>query len=545
VPQVPICADEPVRVESSETDCAMLTVRRWQLRNRAFGTRIGRWVLIVALLLVLCGCGEGKTVTPESVLPTSPPSPLLPTSTPVPTPEPQPMIVTLDLWLPKELDPYGSQAGADTLARQLDEFSNAYPDVQVEVTVKMAHGRGGLLDFLRTARDAAPSVMPDLIVLDATELETTVGLGLIQPLDGHLSPDVLAERFPFAAELGTVDGQIVGFVIGADMQHLAYRPSLLDSPPISWRQDFFPPVSFLFPAGGRGRTVDDATLIQYLAAGGGLTDAEGNPSLDEDVLESVLSFYDDCANFAAISRTISLAPPAILPTIASTASLTSTVAVSATAPLTASLAISPTATPTSALSVSPTIPLTSPPPATPVPALPVVSMTISPTVILVIMDADQAWRRFQDGEGDVSVTWAGSYWLEADQTFAPAPIPTYDGSPFSVTRREWAMALVADDPDRQALTMLLFNWLVAPDRNGEWTRAAGYLPGLRTALRQWDVSSTDRAILRDILDAAVPAPPSEVMAVVGLPMQEALGAVLRGYATPGEAAASAVDSLQQ
>lgn len=516
------------------------------MRNRAFGTRIGRWVFVVVLLLVLYGCGERKTVTPESVLPTSPPSPLLPTGTPVPTPEPQPMIVTLELWLPEELDPYGSQAGADTLARQLDEFSDAYPDVQVEVTVKMAHGRGGLLDFLRTAQDAAPSVMPDLIVLDATELKTTVGLGLIQPLDSLLSPDVLAERFPFAAELGTVDGQTVGFIIGADMQHLTYRPSLLDSPPISWRQDFFPPVSFLFPAGGRDRPVDDATLIQYLAAGGRLTDAEGNPSLDEDVLESVLSFYDDCANFTAISRTISLAaPPVISPTITSTVSLTTTFAASVTAPLTASLAISPATTPTSALSISSTIPLTSPPPAAPVPALPIVSLTISPTVVLATMDADQAWRRFQDGESDVSVIWASSYWLEADQTFAPAPIPTYDGSPFSVTRREWAMALVADDPARQALAMLLFNWLVAPDRNGEWTRAAGYLPGLRSALRQWDVSSADRAVLRDILDAAVPAPPSEVMAVVGLPMQEALGAVLRKYATPEEAAASAVDSLQQ
>jgi maltose-binding protein MalE len=93
--------------------------------------------------------------------------------------------------------------------------------------------------------------------------------------------------------------------------------------------------------------------------------------------------------------------------------------------------------------------------------------------------------------------------------------------------------------------MLLFNWLVAPDHSGGWMRAAGYLPGLRTALRQWDVSSSDRAVLREILDAAVPAPPSEIMEAVGPPMQEALGEVLRGWATPEEAAAAAVDSLQQ
>ena len=132
-------------------------------------------------------------------------------------------------------------------------------------------------------------------------------LGLIQPLDDLVSPDAMTERFPFAAELGTVDNQTAGFVIGADMQHLAYRPSLLDSPPVSWREEVFPPVSFLFPAGGRGRQVDDATLIQYMAAGGKLTDAEGNPSLDEDVLVSLFNFYNDCVNFTAISRTISLA----------------------------------------------------------------------------------------------------------------------------------------------------------------------------------------------------------------------------------------------
>jgi ABC-type glycerol-3-phosphate transport system substrate-binding protein len=388
--------------------------------------------------------------------------------------------------------------------------------------------------------------MPDLIVLDATELETAVALDLIQPLDALLAPDVLSERFPFAATQGMVNDQIAGFVIGADLQHLAYRPSMLDSPPVSWRQEVFPPVSFLFPAGGRGRPVDDATLIQYLAAGGSLSDAEGNPSLDEAVLESVFSFYDDCASFTAISQTISLAaPPPVSPTIAPTVSLTNTLVVSATAPLTASLAISPTATPTYSLSITPTATVTSPPPVTSVPVLPLVSMTISPTVVLTIMDANQAWRRFQNEESDVAVVWASSYWLEADQTLAPAPIPTQDGSPFSVAREGWAIALVANDPARQALAMLLLNWLIAPDHSGEWMRATGYLPGLRTALRQWDVSSADRAVLREILDAAVPAPPPEVMEAVGQPMQEALGAVLRGWAAPEEAAASAVDSLQQ
>lgn len=474
---------------------------------------IGRWILCVALLLTLIGC-RGATPTSVSVLPTAIQSPLRPPATPTPTPELQPMIVTLALWVPEELNPYSGNLGADVLAQQLDDFSEAYPDVQVEVVVKKAHGRGGLLDFLRTARDAAPSIMPDLVVLDATELETAAGLGLVQPLDPLLPPAETIEPFPFATEMGTVDEQILGFVISADMEHLVYRPALLDSPPISWTQFISPSVSFLFPAGGRDRQINDATLIQYLAAGGELTDAEGNPSLDEDVMVSVLSFYSDCVRAATISPVVS---PAISLTVSPTASL----------------AISPTALLTVPLTISPTI------------VLPTVSMTISPTVVLGIRDADQAWEHFRNGKGDIAVVRAGRYWLEADETFAPAPIPTHDGRSFSIARQGWAIAMVADDPARQALAMLLLNWLIAPDHNGEWTQAAGYLPGTRSALRQWDISNADRAVLRGVMDAAVPAPRSEVIEVVGLVMQDALRAVLRGWDTPEEAATFAVESLGQ
>jgi ABC-type glycerol-3-phosphate transport system substrate-binding protein len=432
--------------------------------------------LVLLLLLILTGCGKA-TPTAVSVPPSPIPSPPRPTVTPTPTREPQPMIVTLGLWLPERLDPYGGGAGADILAQQLADFSEAYPDLQVEVTVKKAHGRGGLLDFLRTARDAAPSILPDLVVLDAADLATAAGSGLIQPLDGLLSPAGVTDPFPFATELGKVDERTLGFVVGADMQHLAYRPALLDSPPVSWTQVISPPVPFLFPAGGREGQINDATLIQYLAAGGRLTDPDGQPWLDKDVLVSVLSFYSDCVASGAISPTV-------------------------------------------------------------------VTPTISPTMVLKIADADQAWEQFQTGEGQMAVVQAGRYWLEADDTVAAAPVPTRDGQPFSIARG-LVVAMVADDPARQALAMLLLDWLIAPDHSARWTQAAGYLPGTRSALRMWDVSNADQAMLRSVMEAAVSAPRPEVMEVVGPAMQEALRAVLRGRATPEDAAASAVASLGQ
>jgi hypothetical protein len=59
----------------------------------------------------------------------------------------------------------------------------------------------------------------------------------------------------------------------------------------------------------------------------------------------------------------------------------------------------------------------------------------------------------------------------------------------------------------------------------------------------WDVSNKDRAMLRSVMDGAVPAPRPEVTAITGQVMQEALEAQLRGRATPEQAAAAAIESL--
>lgn len=442
--------------------------------------RLAMRLLLMALFLTLAlsGCGGG-TPAPESVLPTPLRSPLSPTVTPTPTPpsELEPMVVTLELWLPEELNPYADEPGARALLQQLDQFSETYPDVQVDVVVKKAHGRGGLLDFMQAAKEAAPSVLPDVVVLDAADLEETAKQNLIQPLDDLLSSGRLSDRFSFAVEMAEAGDEdaTMGFVIGADMQHLAYRTGVLESPPVSWTQIISPPISFIFPAGGRDRQVNDATLIQYLSAGGRLTDPDGNPTLDEDALVSVLDFYSDCISTAAISPTY--ATPAI-----------------------------------------------------------------SPTVVLNLKDADQAWERFKNGEGDIAIVRAGRYWLEADETMGAAPIPTRDGRPLSIARG-WVVAMVTDNPARQALATLLLNWLVAPEHNGPWTQAAGYLPASRGALRMWDISNADRATLQSVMGAAIPAPPPKVMTTVGKPMQDAVEAVLRGRATPEEAAAAAIKAL--
>lgn len=427
--------------------------------------------LVLVLLLTLTGC-EFFAPAPTAIptLPSPTPSPVPPTVTPTPTP-PQPMIVTLKLWVPEELNPYGDVPGADVLAQHLADFNRNHDDLQVEVAVKKVHGRGGMLDYFRTAREAAPSILPDLVILGTTELETVANAGHIQLLDDLLPTAETTDLFPFAAEMGMVGEQTAGYVIGADMQHLVYRPARFEEPMISWTQIVTPPVSFIFPAGGGDRPVNDATLIQYMAAGGRLTDLEGRPSLDQQVLTEVFTFYSSCIGTGAIS----------------------------------------------------------------------------PTVVLGTGHADQSWQRYKQGEGDIAVVQASSYWQDVlgDESngTAIASLPTRDGYPFTIARNAWSIAMVAEDADRQAQAMILFDWLISPERNAEWTQAAGYLPSALGALRLWDVAEADRVALRGLLEAAVPAPSPEVMAVVGPAMQGALESVLSREASPEEAAASAAESL--
>jgi ABC-type glycerol-3-phosphate transport system substrate-binding protein len=376
------------------------------------------------------------------------------------------MIVTLRLWLPEELDPYNRETSTGVLARQLSSFSNTYPDLRVEVVVKKAQGRGGLLDFLRTSREVAPSVLPDLMVLDAADLETATTSNLIQPLDELLSSSLANDRFPFATAMGQVEDRTMGFVIGADMQHIAYRPLVFDSPIVTWTHVISAPSQFLFPAGGQDGGVNDATLIQYLAAEGRLTDPDGNPWLDRHAMVSVFEFYDSCID----------------------------------------------------------------------------STVISPQVALSMSDADQAWERFQAGEGDIAVVRAGRYWPEADETLAAAPIPTQDGRPFGIARG-WAITMVAEDPARQAVAMLLLDWLIALDHSAQWTQVEGYLPATHGALLLWDVSEADRAMLTATMEAAIPAPSADLMTQASQALQEALTALLTGQATPRRAAITGEQKL--
>jgi ABC-type glycerol-3-phosphate transport system substrate-binding protein len=205
-------------------------------------------------------------------------------------PEPKPA-VRLTLWTVEPVSPQAEGTAGRTFANGLRVFEETYHDVSVSVVLKNTSGKGSVLDYLRTASQVAPSILPDVAVLDTVDLASAAHAGIVAPLDGLASPLLTRDLLPAALRAGTVDGQLVGIPFEMDVEHLIYNTNKIAAAPISWTDVVSSNTTYMFPAKGRNGLVNDTFLIQYLAAGGRLHDDEGHLLLDEQPLRAVLSYY--------------------------------------------------------------------------------------------------------------------------------------------------------------------------------------------------------------------------------------------------------------
>jgi ABC-type glycerol-3-phosphate transport system substrate-binding protein len=194
----------------------------------------------------------------------------------------------LTLWVPPRLSPDGPNEAAPLLAERLLEFEAAHPNVRVQVRVKAQGGSGGLMVALAAAQQAAPSVLPDLVALDGTDLATAYASGLIAAWDEAGTTPETWNWIASVADGARHNGTLVGLPFAAQADVFAYRPVAYPTPPRSWADTLTGSGSFLFPAGDPW---SEFTLAQYLSAGGTLRNAEGVPALDTQALQNVLEFY--------------------------------------------------------------------------------------------------------------------------------------------------------------------------------------------------------------------------------------------------------------
>jgi ABC-type glycerol-3-phosphate transport system substrate-binding protein len=267
----------------------------------------GSWLSLALILLfslaaaLLGGCdllpatptphlGDGSGGLDDTPLPPGP------TAGPSPTEETpgSPAVITLTMWTTEEFSPTEAITSGQILAEQVAGFEADHPDVRLEFLLKKPYGRGGILDYLLVTPPVVPELLPDLAILDVDELPAAVQAGVLQPLDNQVSPELVADLYPFAREGALFDGQLWGLQFRADLNHLVYNTGSLTVPPRSWPGVLSSPGTYAFPAGGQGGLVNDSFLVQYLAVRPWPLESDPDaPFLDVESLTAVLQFYED------------------------------------------------------------------------------------------------------------------------------------------------------------------------------------------------------------------------------------------------------------
>jgi len=380
---------------------------------------------------------------------------------------------TLTWWTPEFFSAQPSQPGGQQIAKYIADFEAAHGGkVRVSPVLKARYGKGGVLDFLRTAQAVAPGVLPDIVALDTAELESAAALGLLQPLNGLLDKTLLSGLYPFARESGKFDGKQAGVQVIADLEHAIYDRARVGIPPETWTGVLANKISYAFPAGGPQQVsvtappedIQPGFLGQYLSAGGAIDPQTRALQLQEQPLQNVLKFYDD-------ARKASLLAPAALE-------------------------------------------MTGP---------------------------DDSWTAYAEGQAMMASVSARRYLAGRDVLqntgFAAAPGNSGPAAPLATG---WALAIVTPDPERQKLAAEFIAGLLAPEKIGGWTSAAGWLPSSPAALDTWS-GGPYRDFLAQQLNRAVSHPVGSDYPQTAARMQRALTSVLKGTASPAEAARAALN----
>jgi ABC-type glycerol-3-phosphate transport system substrate-binding protein len=154
---------------------------------------------------------------------------------------------------------------------------------------------------------------------------------------------------------------------------------------------------------------------------------------------------------------------------------------------------------------------------------------------------EQSWNAYEENQAEMVVTWASRYLqhLPVDSTGAPIPMP--DGVPFTLATG-WAWALVSPDPDRQAISVQLAEFLSTGTFLAEWNASSGHLPPRPSALSAWENVSI-QTLLNQVAPSAHLEPSLDVITALGPVLQKVTVDILKDQADPVTAAVDAAEML--
>jgi ABC-type glycerol-3-phosphate transport system substrate-binding protein len=126
--------------------------------------------------------------------------------------------------------------------------------------------------------------------------------------------------------------------------------------------------------------------------------------------------------------------------------------------------------------------------------------------------------------------------------FAPPPVQNRRNIPVAVTHG-WALVLITDDVNRQRAALRLIEWFLSASNNATWNSLNKSIPATDTAFQRLAGDDPYWSFLTEQLNTAQPQPGFAGYDQLGRIFQQAVEQVIRGEASPEEAATTAVDAL--
>jgi ABC-type glycerol-3-phosphate transport system substrate-binding protein len=203
----------------------------------------------------------------------------------------------LVLWTPEFFQPR-DETSMVVLEDVYEEFRRNHPGVHLDLQTKAETGESSLFAYLRYAQSIAPTILPDVVLLNTQQLWQAAELGLIQPIPwDQISRN--SDFFQFARAAVTFQGQLIGVPYAADIMHLVYRAEQIAQAPTTWEEVMAAGSTYVMAVGKRDY-VNESLLLQYVGAGGQLLE-DGTMS-NPEALTALFTFMTQAKNAGVLSE---------------------------------------------------------------------------------------------------------------------------------------------------------------------------------------------------------------------------------------------------
>ncbi len=205
----------------------------------------------------------------------------------------------LVIWTPEFFQP-PETATDDVLEDVYDQFHRDHPNVHLDLQIKAESGDSSVFNYLRNAQSMAPTLLPDIVLLDTEQLWQANELGLIQAVDWGTLPR-MPDFFPFARAAASYEEKMLGLPYSADIMHLVYPADQIAQAPTTWDELLENDTPYLFAAGKREHP-NESLLLQYVGAGGQLF--ENGAINSPDALTALFTFIFQARQQGLLPRNI-------------------------------------------------------------------------------------------------------------------------------------------------------------------------------------------------------------------------------------------------